>query len=122
MLKNYSTVILRLGLGIVLLWFGISTVSNTEQWSQLIPNWFPITATTTVLINGIYEIILGALLILGLFTRVVALLFAINLIMIISFLGYGPSATRDFGLLFAAISLAMSGSKILSLDNIIFKK
>ena len=121
-LKKYSTLALRIGLAAVLFWFAINQFIDAEKWSGLLPELITfISPVTVVYINAVVEIILGSLILLGLFTRIAALIFSIHLVFIILSLGYGPSAVRDVGLLFASLSLALSGSNYLSLDNILKK-
>jgi len=117
MLKDYSSLILRLGLGLTLLWFGITSILEPEVWSSLVPSFIPIQPITAVILLAIFQVIISILIILGLFTRLVALLMALSLIPIILSLGYNDVAIRDFAILMAAISLAMSGSNKLSLDS-----
>ena len=37
--KNYATVIIRVSLALVLLWFGIDEIVNSENWFGYIPLW-----------------------------------------------------------------------------------
>ena len=62
-------------------------------------------AKTFIYLNGIFELILGAFLILGLFTRITALVLGINLIGIILGLGYNDVAVRDFGLMLITLAI-----------------
>ena len=121
-MKKYSTLILRLGLGIVVLWFSINQFMNPDSWTRLVPEYISfLNPATAIYINATIELIIGILLILGLFTRIAALIFSLHLIPIIVSLGYGPTAVRDFGLSLASLSLALSGSNYLSLDSKIKK-
>ena len=122
MLKDYGTLILRLGLGIVFLWFGITSLLEPQTWTSLVPTWSPISQTTSVTIMAIFQLIFSILLIIGLFTRLTAILLALSLIPIILSLGYNDVAIRDFGLFTATLSLAVSGSKKLSLDSKLNKR
>lgn len=123
-LKKYSTLSLRVGLTIVLFWFAFTQFTNAQQWVGLVPNYLSfISSTNIVYMNASFELIMGTLILLGLFTRVVAAIFTLHLIPIILTLGINsPSAIRDIGVLFAALSLALSGSDYLSLDSVRKKK
>ena len=122
-MKKYSTLVLRIGLAAVLFWFSINQLLSPEDWTRLVPGYLSfIDSTTVVYFNATFELILGITLLVGLFTRVFAFLFGLHLIPIIITLGYGPSATRDFGLMLAAFSLALSGSKYFSIDAILRRK
>ena len=123
-LKKYSTLPLRIGLAFVLFWFSFNQFSSPESWSGLVPNYLSFISTINVVyMNASFELIIGTLLLLGLFTRIVAAIFTLHLIPIILTLGIdSPSAIRDIGILFATLSLALSGSDYLSLDSVLKKK
>jgi putative oxidoreductase len=122
--NKYSTLSLRVGLSIVLFWFAFSQFTNATQWSGLVPSYTSfISATTVVYLNASLEVIMGTLLLFGLFTRVVAGIFTLHLIPIILTLGINsPSGIRDIGILFATLSLALSGSDYFSLDSIMKRR
>ncbi|MBI4155233.1 DoxX family membrane protein [Candidatus Woesearchaeota archaeon] len=121
-LDKYGPLVLRLGLAIVLLWFGINEVLNPLLMAGYIPNWFtnlsPISINSFMILNGSFEILLGILLVLGLFTRIAAILTTLHLLFIIIALGYNEIAIRDFGLFMAALSLSLTKECYLSLDNL----
>ncbi|MEK6963759.1 MAG: DoxX family membrane protein [Nanoarchaeota archaeon] len=111
---KYAPFLVRLGLGLVLVWFGIDALLNPGVWSTLVPKWIlslsGLSADTFMYFNGVIEIILGLLLLVGLWARLIAALTACLLLGIIFTLGYGDLAVRDMGLLFGAISLVLSGA------------
>lgn len=117
MLKDYSSLILRLGLGITLFWFGITSILEPDVWSSLVPVFIPIQPTIVVMAMAIFQMVVAVFIILGAFTRLAAFLMALSLIPIIISLGYNDVAVRDFAIFLAALSLAISGSKKLSLDS-----
>ena len=122
-MKKYATFVLRIGLAAVLFWFAINQLISPDDWTKLVPEYLSfIDSTTIIYFNATFELILGITLLAGLFTRVFALLFGLHLIPIIISLGYGPSAVRDVGLMLAAFSLALSGSKNFSIDAILKRK
>ena len=110
---KFASLILRIGLGLVLLYFGINQLIDPSKWTTLLPSFL---GEGFIIFNGIFEIVLATFLILGLFTRVAALIFALHLILIMTQLGYGDSMARDLGLFFSTIALAFLGSDYLSLD------
>ena len=117
MLKDYSSLVLRLGLGLTLFWFGITSILEPEAWSSLVPSFIPIQPTIAVIMMAIFQMVVSIFIILGLFTRLTALLMALSLIPIILSLGYNDVAVRDFAIFMAAISLAISGGGKLSIDS-----
>ena len=134
--KKYSTDILRIALSIVFLWFGINQLISPESFLGYVPQWLyaqepqmmmhgfmrfmqavPNFVYIIILLNGIFETIFGALLLLGYFTRIAAFLLALHLFGISFSLGYNDVAVRDFGLAAATLSLVFSGAGEFSLDS-----
>ena len=126
--KKYSVDIVRISLALVLLWFGINQVSDSDSFLGYVPAWampnhmhmmhFPqIEINTIIIFNGISEIIIGLFLLVGLYTRIFAFIAAMHLFIIAVSLGYNDIAVRDFGLALMAISLIFSGAGSLSLDS-----
>lgn len=119
--KNYSIVIIRISLALVLLWFGIDEVLNPEAWFGYIPiglsQILPISNDIFITLSGIFEIIVGIMLLVGLYTRIIALIVALHLFFIIISVGYNDIGVRDFGLMAMSISLIFSGSGVFSWDN-----
>ncbi len=123
MKKDISPFLIRIGLGIVVLWFSINQILNPTNWTFLVPGYTNfLNPADVIYINAALEAIIGLLFILGFFTRIIALIFSIHLIPIIIALGYGPIAVRDFGLLMASLSLVFSGSGNFTLVNFIKRK
>ena len=66
--------------------------------------------------NGTLEIVLGSLLLLGLFTRLCAFILALHLGGIMISLGYNDIAIRDFGLSLATFAVFLHGPDRLCWD------
>jgi len=117
---NYSSVVLRFGLGAVVLWFAINQLINPAAWTGLLPSWTSniLAAETIIIMNGIFEIVLAVMLLAGIFIRVASIVFALHLLNIIYLLGYNPIAVRDFGLMVAAVALFLQKDYPLSIDSI----
>lgn len=103
--------ILRFGLGITFLLIGISIWQEPELWGSFLQPWAASLAggptITTMMFVAILDIALGILLIIGLWTEIVALIAALHLLSIIIGFGYNDIAVRDFGLLTAALALSV---------------
>ncbi len=124
-MKNYAPVILRFGIAAVVLWFGTQQLMHPEMWTRLLPEWtsvFGVSQTTLIYMNGIAEIILGALLVLGIWVRFIGLVTALHLFHIAYTVGYGAIGVRDFGLAVSALAIFFNGSDIWSLDRAFTKK
>lgn len=123
---NLSTLILRISLGLVFLFFGLGkfkgdAYAKTTKSLQIVKS-LPILPDTTVLLIGSLEILIAILLLLGLYTRLASLLASLHLISILSIFGLtNIDILRDIGLLGAAISLFLTGSEFFCLDNLLKK-
>jgi len=118
--EEYGPIILRISLSRVFLWFGLTGVFNTEFLVGYVPDFasnLPISIESVVILNGIFEIILGILLITGLFTRVVAFVLSLHTLSIMFSLGYNDVAVRDFGIALATLAIAFNGADNWSLDR-----
>jgi len=122
-LKDLAPAVLRWGLAIVLFWFAYNQLSNASQWARMIPEWTSIISSNTetiVYINAIVEILLGILLLVGIWTRVVAIIVMLHLAQITFTVVGGfssPNGIRDFGLTIAALSIALHGKDNYCLDS-----
>ncbi len=134
--KEYGFLILRLGLSFLFLWFGITQLVSPESFYGYVPPWMYQHHLTMmgpfhvpfvhqmvsnpspfVIMNGIFETILGICLLLGLFTRLAAFLLAVHLFFIALSLGYNDVAVRDLALFFATVSLVIMGPDRFSLER-----
>ncbi len=128
-MKNYSKfspLVLRIGIAVVLLWFGFSQLKNPAQWTRMMPDYvniiFPFSKAILIYMNGIVEIILGAILLLGLWTRVTSALITLHLLHITTIVGYGAVGARDLALALAALAIFLHGPDEYCLDNYIKKE
>ena len=117
-MKLYAPSVLRYAMSLVILWFGIQQFINTANWLGYIPDsivaFTHLSRETIVYLNGAAEVILGTLLLFGIWTRWVALLLALHLLDIMYTVGYGEIAVRDFGLALATFVIFMNGPDMLS--------
>jgi uncharacterized membrane protein YphA (DoxX/SURF4 family) len=110
--EEIGVYILRLGLAVVFLYFGISQILDQSRWIYLVPDRFfifyihEVLKSKLVFINGISDLIIALSLISGIFIRIFSILGFIHLLSITIFsLGFEPSGIRDLGLAFAMLSL-----------------
>lgn len=113
-MKITPTCVIRVGIAIVLFWFGINQILEPSAWTYFVPAWAvsasPFSPEIIVLLNGGVEIVLGAFILFGIFLRVSALIVALHLLGIAISLGNTPSAIRDLGLAFMAFSLVLTST------------
>lgn len=106
---------LRLGLGLMYLYSGYDLFYNPQHWYGFVPKWFsqaviqigPI--ETYLRLQGLGELVIG-LLFLAWFlgargARIAAMLAALEMALILLFVGIDPITFRDIGLLGAATAL-----------------
>lgn len=111
-ISSYAPLIIRLGLASVMLWFGTSQLSNPGSWTGIVPEWATglsgMAAGTIVFLNGVFEIVAGSMLALGIFSRIFALVLSAHLFVVTFDLGLTAIGVRDFGLSVALLSVAMA--------------
>jgi uncharacterized membrane protein YphA (DoxX/SURF4 family) len=110
--EDIGIYILRLGLAVVFLYFGIYQILDQSRWIYSVPDRFlnfyisEILKSKIVFLNGIFDTVIALSLISGLFIKIFSLLGFIHLLSITIFsLGFEPNGIRDLGLAFAMLSL-----------------
>ncbi len=110
---KYSPIILRIGLALVFLWFGMNQISNTVSWVDYVPEWAvrlsSLSADTIVRLNGVFEILFGTALLFGFFTQIAAFLLFLHIAGITFTIGFDPTGIRDLGLTVAMLSVWLNG-------------
>jgi len=116
--------ILRLSVSFIFLWFGVNQLANPQWFIGYLPLWSLkiVSASTLLVINGLVEIVLGLLLLLGIAVRLSALLLSLHLLSITLSLGYNDVAVRDLGLTLATFSVFLAGDDRWCLGKRIFHK
>ena len=117
--KKYAPLIIRIGISLVFLWFGLNQIFNSNYFLGYLPDFafeLPIKPTMLVLMNGVFETIFAILLLLGFYTRITALLLAIHLAGITINLGFNEIGVRDFGLTLATFAVFLNGPDQCSID------
>ncbi len=120
-LPSFGIFLTRIGMAGVLVWFGWHQFTDAQSWIGYVPDFATslsgLSATTIVQVNGGAEIVFGAFLLLGMFTRVAALVMGVHLALIAFSLGNSAVAVRDWGLAFALFGLVLTGAGALALDR-----
>lgn len=123
-MEKFSPKVLQIGLGLVMVWFGLQQITSPTSWIGYLPefvNSLPISEITFVSFNGWFEVVFGILLIAGFYTRIVTGLLSLHLLGITFTVGYNEIGVRDFGLSMALVSIFLQGPSTWSLDEY-FKK
>ena len=120
-----SPVVLRVGIGLVIIWFGFQQLSDSSYWISYLPSFtqtLPISQISLAYLNGWFELIFGTLLLAGAYTRVAAFLLTLHLLSIVGTVGYNEIGVRDFGLAFAALSIFLHGPSNWSVDKLLTRR
>lgn len=108
---------LRLGLGVMYVYSGYDLIFNPQHWYGFVPQWFSRAMVPNVLpaietylrVQGAVEFLLGLAFLVWFMprhlVRLAAVLAALEMALILIFIGVDPITFRDIGLLGAAIAL-----------------
>lgn len=126
-LKPISLLLLRVALGVIFIFHGLPKLTHTQQWVQNFghmgfPGYF-------AYIAGIFEVFGGAMLILGLFTRIAGLLLTIEMGIAVSMvhgLLSNPTNVKNYefplALCASCFVLAAVGAGLISIDQGLFER
>jgi len=102
---------LRVGLAVTFLWIGVLILKNPEAWGGYLQPWaaglLPIPIGEAMIGVAILDITIGALLLLNIFTWLVAFIGAGYLIIVLVVSGITDITVRDIGLLVGALALTI---------------
>lgn len=118
-LRAFAPVILRFGLAFLFLWFGFSQLFDSASWISWVPTWstFLLSAKAIVILNGLFEVVAGSFLALGIWVRWTALLLGLHLVVITLHIGLSGIGVRDLALATSTFALSLGGSDWLTLDK-----
>lgn len=107
-----SILILRTGLGITFVLAGLLILKSEDKWTHMLPGWFTkyLPSAESFMVGTAYgDLFLGAWLLSGYFTGIVAVLASLHLIgvLIVSGKDEFHEVYRDIGLLSGCIALAV---------------
>lgn len=122
---NNGQSLIRWGIALVYIWFGFQQLQHPLLFVAWIPKeagFIPLEGWKLIMLNGGMEVTLGALLLIGVFTRISALVLGLHLAFITYSIGLSEIGVRDFGLTFATLGLAGMPEDKLSLENFIMRR
>lgn len=119
-MRNLSSVVLRVGIGAVIIWFSLQQLSDPSSWITYLPSWIesvPVSQINFIYLNGWFELVLGIFLIMGFYTRIVAFFLSLHLLSIVLTVGYNEIGVRDFGIFVGLVSIFLHGRSNWSADE-----
>jgi uncharacterized membrane protein YphA (DoxX/SURF4 family) len=125
-MKKTSFHFLRVGLAITFLWVGVLILKNPEAWGGFLEPWaaglLPVPLAQAMVGTAILDIVIGALLLVDIFTWLAALVGALHLIIVLTVSGITDITVRDIGLLVGALALMIDALPQWVLSRIPFLK
>ena len=123
-MKSASYNILRVGLAITFLWVGILIFQSPEGWGGYIQPWvydlLPFGAKSAMILTGIFDVVVGFLLLIDSYIFIATLLASIHLVIVIVVAGITEVTVRDIAILAGAIALSIESLPLYVSDK--FKK
>lgn len=119
-MTSSAPTVLRIGMSLIILWFGIQQIIDVTSWIGYLPEWtatLPVSQSSLVYLNGSFEIIFGVFMLLGFYTRISALLLALHLLDIVYLVGYDATGMRDLGLAIAISAIFLYGPDKCCIDE-----
>ncbi len=120
-MKNSGISLVRIGFSLVYIWFGSDQLLHPAKWLSFLPSYatkiIPVSTHALVLGNGVFEIIFGLSLLVGLYIRFVSAILALHTLHIVSIVGYNPIGVRDFGIAMSMIGVFLNGPDLWTLDH-----
>lgn len=113
-----SAQVVRFSAVLLFLWFGVQQLMSPGDWVGFLPAWtgyIPVPGEMFVQMNGLAEVVLAALLALGVSTRVVAFLLGAHLLLIAVTAG-GAIGVRDAALALMTLSLVLGAPDAWTMD------
>ena len=107
-LRQFSPArILGFGLGVTFLYAGICSFTDPTPWVGYVPAWVEslMPLDKFALAHGVFQVLLGAALLVGVLPRCAAVVAVLDLAAILVFFGIDLVTFRDLGLFFAALAL-----------------
>jgi len=106
-MKLSPVFILRIGLGLTLLYASLHMFLDPAAWTPFIPHWVGAIVNPQIFlaIHSVFELILGVLLLCGWLLPGASLLVFLDFVSILIFYGVDDLTFRDFGLVMAALAL-----------------
>ena len=125
MWKQAGLLILRLGVAVVFLSFGLGKLFHPADWILFVPSWLTgfllhqkgLTVYVFLRVQGIIEIVIGVQLALGVLTRLTACAASLLLLLIVYSIGLDPIGIRDIGIFFSSIAIFILGPGEWSIDK-----
>jgi uncharacterized membrane protein YphA (DoxX/SURF4 family) len=125
---NARHLVMRLGLGFVLGWFGVQELHSPSQWGVFVPSFVanisPVNVDDLILLHGFLLVVACAAVVLGFLYRpgcILAMALLGEIIFGLWWDGGGISdlVVRDIGLLGLAAGMALDQSRFLHADNVL---
>ncbi len=113
--QEWGMYLLRYGMAGVFLYFGFSQLFDSLKWVSLVPDWavslVHLPPAMIVMGNGVFEVVLGSMLAMGFYVRIISFILGLHLLPIAMQFGFEATGIRDIGLSLASFSLCLMYTK-----------
>ena len=113
--QEWGMYLLRFTMAGVFLWFGFSQLFDSLKWVSLVPDWavslVHLPPAMIVMGNGVFEVVLGSMLAMGFYVRIISFVLGLHLLPIAMQFGFEATGIRDIGLSLASFSLCLMYTK-----------
>jgi uncharacterized membrane protein YphA (DoxX/SURF4 family) len=110
-MQRSAYVVLRVGLAITFIWIAAFIFQAPEGWGSFIQPWaqhlLPIPLRQAMLATAVLDLLIGLLLLAGMWTWLAALVGAFHIATVLITVGINDVTVRDVGLLAATAALAI---------------
>lgn len=111
-MKTSAYHILRVGMGITFIWVGVLIIRDPIAWGAFIQPWvidiLPTSVEHTMIATAIFDIVVGALMLIDVFTWAAGSLAALHLAGVLAVSGIDAITVRDIGLATGSLALAIT--------------
>jgi uncharacterized membrane protein YphA (DoxX/SURF4 family) len=110
-MKPLAYHVLRLGLAVTFIWVGVLIFMEPTAWGGLMQPWaaglLPVPVELAMRGTAVLDVLIGAALLVNLFTWAAAGLGALHLVVVLLTTGITDVTVRDIGLLTSSVALAL---------------
>lgn len=110
-MKKTSLLALRFGLGLTFVWIGVLILKDPASWGSMVQPWalrlLPTPLVLMMQATALLDIVVGAMLLFGLWTWAAAALGFGHIVAVLVSVGVNDTTVRDIGLAAASLALAI---------------
>lgn len=110
--SELAKAVLRIGISLVFLTFGIWQLINPSSWIGYVPGYvygFGISILLIVILNGALDLLIGLSLVSGVYLKFFSVIGILRMLIIAFSIGFNDVFVRDIGLAIALVAVCING-------------